>query len=83
MRNWRRHIAQTSNVPAFIVMHDTSLDELCQRKPRTLNELREVSGFGKRKIEVYGIEILNALKAYETHVGDSDVRATQNAPRDR
>jgi ATP-dependent DNA helicase RecQ len=45
-------------------MHDTSLDELCQRKPRTLSELREVPGFGKRKTELYGDEILSALKSY-------------------
>jgi ATP-dependent DNA helicase RecQ len=83
MRNWRRHIAQANNVPAFVVMHDTSLDELCQRKPRTLNELREVSGFGKRKIEIYGNEILGALGAYATNIGDSHVRAKQDAPRDR
>lgn len=64
MRNWRRHIAQTQGVPAFVVMHDSSLDQLCYRKPRTLEQLREVSGFGKRKIEVYGSEILAHLKAY-------------------
>lgn len=64
MRNWRRHIAQTQDVPAFVVMHDSALDELCSRKPRTLEQLREVPGFGKRKIEVYGPEILAHLKAY-------------------
>lgn len=64
MRNWRRDIAKMKDVPAFVVMHDTSLEELCQRKPRTLEELREVPGFGKRKIEVYGGDILSALRSY-------------------
>jgi ATP-dependent DNA helicase RecQ len=70
LRQWRREAAKQHEVPAFIVMHDTSLDELCQRKPRTLSELREVSGFGKRKTELYGGEILAALKRY-THTSAS------------
>lgn len=70
MRNWRREIAKQHQVPAFVVMHDTSLDELCQRKPRTLDELREVPGFGKRKTELYGEEILSVLRSY-----------IENAPR--
>lgn len=64
MRNMRRHIAQTNNVPAFVVMHDSTLDALCERKPRTLDQLRDIPGLGKRKIEVYGKDILAGLKSY-------------------
>jgi ATP-dependent DNA helicase RecQ len=73
LRQWRRQAAKQHEVPAFVVMHDTSLDELCQRKPRTLSELREVPGFGKRKTELYGNEILAALKSY--------AQASQDHPR--
>jgi ATP-dependent DNA helicase RecQ len=73
LRQWRRQAAKQYEVPAFVVMHDTSLDELCQRKPRTLSELREVPGFGKRKAELYGNEILAALKGY--------AQASQDRPR--
>ena len=45
-------------------MHDTSLDELCRRRPRTLGELLQVSGFGERKVAMYGEKILLALKQY-------------------
>lgn len=45
-------------------MHDSVLDGVCLRNPRTLIELREVRGFGPHKTETYGPEILTALKQY-------------------
>ena len=46
-------------------MHDTSLDELCRKRPRSLVELLRVSGFGERKTEVYGQQILEALRNFQ------------------
>jgi ATP-dependent DNA helicase RecQ len=64
LREWRREMAQRQSVPAFIVMHDTTLDELCVRQPRTMAEVRRVSGIGERKIELYGQQILDALARF-------------------
>src|SRR6202166_2168429 len=52
LREWRRTAARERRTAAFIVMHDTSLDELCRVRPRTLGELRRVSGFGDKKTEM-------------------------------
>jgi ATP-dependent DNA helicase RecQ len=51
------------------VMHDTSLDDLCRKRPGSLGELRRVSGFGERKTEVYGEQILQALRNFRPGVG--------------
>jgi ATP-dependent DNA helicase RecQ len=64
LREWRREIALRQNTPAFIVMHDTTLDALCLRQPRSLAEVRGVPGIGERKIQLYGQEILNALARF-------------------
>jgi ATP-dependent DNA helicase RecQ len=64
MRQWRRNMSKELSVPAFIIMHDTTLDELCRVRPTTLIELRSVSGFGDRKVEMYGEQILAALKSF-------------------
>jgi len=61
LREWRRTTARERGIAAFVVMHDTSLDELCRVRPRSLSELRSISGFGERKTELYGKEILGAL----------------------
>jgi ATP-dependent DNA helicase RecQ len=62
LRQWRRDVAKRQNIPAFIVMHDTTLDELCRVRPRSLQELARVSGIGERKIELYGREILEVVR---------------------
>ena len=64
LREWRRTTAKESGIAAFIIMHDTSLDELCRRRPQSLAELLQVPGFGERKTELYGEQILAALKSY-------------------
>ena len=64
LRQWRRTTSRELSVPAFIIMHDTTLDELCRVRPTTLTELRSVSGFGDRKVEMYGEQILEALTSF-------------------
>jgi ATP-dependent DNA helicase RecQ len=64
LREWRRTAAKERGTAAYIVMHDTSLDELCRVRPRSLNELRGVSGFGDKKTEMYGQGILEALAEF-------------------
>ena len=65
LREWRRETAKRLGVAAFVVMHDTSLDELCRVRPRTPNELLQVYGFGERKVASFGRLILEALAEYE------------------
>jgi ATP-dependent DNA helicase RecQ len=66
LREWRRITAKQNGIAAFIVMHDASLDELCRKRPRSLVELLRVSGFGERKTEVYGQQILEALRNFRS-----------------
>jgi ATP-dependent DNA helicase RecQ len=61
LREWRRAAAKKQGVPAYVVMHDSSLDELCRLRPKSLAQLRAVTGFGERKVEYYGEHILEAL----------------------
>ena len=64
LREWRRAAAKQQGVPAFVVMHDTSLEDLCRVRPETLSALRRVSGFGERKTELYGEQILDAIERF-------------------
>ena len=61
LREWRRVMAKEKNVPAYIVLHDSSLEEICRRQPKYFAELLEIPGIGERKAELYGQEILDAL----------------------
>jgi len=64
LRAWRRAAAQEQRVPAYVVLLDTSLEDLCRKQPATLEELRGVFGFGEIKTARYGPGILAALAAY-------------------
>jgi ATP-dependent DNA helicase RecQ len=64
LREWRRITANWQGIPAFVVMHDSSLEEVCWKRPASLAELADVSGFGERKVELYGRPILDALARF-------------------
>jgi ATP-dependent DNA helicase RecQ len=64
LREWRRGMAKDKNVPAYIVLHDSSLEEICRRQPKLDAELREIAGIGERKVEIYGQPILDALERF-------------------
>jgi ATP-dependent DNA helicase RecQ len=65
LREWRRNEARERGVSAFIVLYDTSLDELCRVRPNKLADFRNITGFGDKKIELYGAKIIKALKEFE------------------
>jgi ATP-dependent DNA helicase RecQ len=64
LREWRKTAAKEKMTPAFVVMHDTTLDELCEKQPKTLRDLRKISGIGEKKCEMYGEEILLAFERF-------------------
>jgi ATP-dependent DNA helicase RecQ len=64
LREWRRTTARKQGIAAFVVLHDTTLEELCRAKPGSLSEVRRVPGFGVKKTELYGQEILEALSRF-------------------
>jgi len=64
LRDWRRAMAKEKNVPAYIVLHDSSLEEICRRQPNLYADLLEIPGIGERKAEIYGQPILDALDKF-------------------
>ena len=64
LREWRRNTAKENGIPAFVVLHDSALEDLCLVEPSNLQELRRVSGFGDKKVEMYGKQILGAIQNF-------------------
>lgn len=63
-KEWRRGVAQRAQVPAYVVLSDASLEDLCRKRPGNLRELLNVFGIGERKAELYGSEIFAAFDAF-------------------
>jgi ATP-dependent DNA helicase RecQ len=58
LRWWRVETARKHNVPAYVIFHDATMREIAKRKPASLDDLRNVSGVGEKKLETYGDEIV-------------------------
>ncbi len=64
LREWRRLTAKEQSMPAYVVLHDSSLDEICRLQPTSIAELLKITGIGERKADLYGKSILTALRQY-------------------
>jgi hypothetical protein len=58
LRRWRLERARAEHVAPFMIAHDSTLQELARRKPTTMQKLLATKGFGPRKVEQYGTDIL-------------------------
>jgi ATP-dependent DNA helicase RecQ len=58
LRDWRRQTAQAHDVPAYVIFHDATLQEIAARRPASLADLAGISGIGARKLEAYGTALL-------------------------
>jgi ATP-dependent DNA helicase RecQ len=63
LRTWRSDVARKRGVPAYVVLHDTTLDVIATRRPTTSGELRDIPGIGDKKLEHYGDELLALVAA--------------------
>jgi DNA helicase-2/ATP-dependent DNA helicase PcrA len=63
LKAWRLTRAREDDVPAYLVFHNSTLEEIAARKPRSLDELAAVPGVGPAKLERYGEGVLAALAA--------------------
>jgi ATP-dependent DNA helicase RecQ len=82
LREWRRLMAKQQDVPAFVVMHDTSLEEVCRQRPASILELLRISGFGVRKAEMYGQQIFDALERFRNGARASTLPEKKSKPTD-
>ena len=80
LREWRRSMARENKVPAYIILHDSTLEELCRRRPSNLALLKQVPGIGEKKADVYGAEILQVLRNYDGGARATAIVSKEPAP---
>jgi len=62
LREWRKGVAREHGVPAYTVFHDSTLQEIARVLPRSLSDLRDISGIGATKLDRYGEPILEIVR---------------------
>ena len=80
LAEWRRNTAKEQGVPAYVVLHDSSLNEVCQRKPESIEDLLQITGIGERKADLYGATILAVLQRYREGARAEARPAKKTAP---
>jgi len=58
LREWRTAEAKRLQVPAFVVMHDRTLEAVAIARPANPKQLLDVDGMGPAKVEKFGAAIL-------------------------
>ncbi|HEY1497783.1 MAG TPA: RecQ family ATP-dependent DNA helicase [Candidatus Solibacter sp.] len=81
-KEWRWKTAQRMGVPAYVVLNDASLEDLCSKRPAQRQELTGVTGIGERKAELYGAEILGVFEAYARGARAEVRETTRVSPAD-
>ena len=61
LRELRLELAKTQNVPPYVIFHDSTLREMLRVNPQSLEEMRQVTGVGEKKLEKYGQQFLDRL----------------------
>jgi ATP-dependent DNA helicase RecQ len=63
LKEFRREEARKRSVPAYVVFHDRTLEELASRKPASADALAAIPGLGPKKIELYGEKLITLLRS--------------------
>jgi ATP-dependent DNA helicase RecQ len=58
----RTALAREQGVPPYVILHDSTLLEILNRKPRSLAEMAQISGVGQAKLAKYGDEFLQVVE---------------------
>ena len=65
LKRVRARVAREEKTPLYLIFSNATLADMARRRPRTLEELLEVSGVGQVKAQKYGETFLRALAGYE------------------
>jgi ATP-dependent DNA helicase RecQ len=63
LRTWRSEVARKHGVPAYVVLHDATIDGIASLRPRTQEQLRGIPGIGDKKLERYGHDLIALVNA--------------------
>ncbi len=64
LREVRLRLARERGVPPYVIFHDTTLRDMVERRPKTIDALHEVYGVGAKKAADFGDAFLDAIRTF-------------------
>ena len=65
LKSYRYNQSKAENIKPYFIFNDVQMEDLILKYPRTPEELINVSGFGEKKVEKYGTEIIHILNNWD------------------
>lgn len=65
LKKFRMQIATKQNVKAYHIFTNKTLDELILKQPCTINDLKNIQGFGDVKTKAFGEELVELIRAHQ------------------
>lgn len=62
LRAKRMELAREQGVPPYVILHDSTLVEILNRRPLTLDEMAQIGGVGQAKLAKYGDAFLQVVE---------------------
>ena len=63
LRERRKEIADSHDLPPYVIFHDATLRQMAEHRPKTEADLLGISGVGETKLRRYGSEFLEVIAA--------------------
>lgn len=76
LRAYRKEIATQNKVPAYVIFHDATLNDIATTKPKNEYELLAIQGMGKLKLERFGADLLALIAQHNTAKTTSKLSTT-------
>jgi len=62
LRSLRAELAKEQNVPAFVIFHDSTLRNIAEQRPTSIDALGKVGGIGGTKLARYGERLVEIVR---------------------
>ena len=62
LKQWRTDKAKAENLSSFVIAYDTELITIAKEKINTIDDFKNLKGFGEKKIAKYGEDIIALLR---------------------
>ena len=63
LKQWRYDLATHLNIPSYMICNNSELIAIAKERPRTLDELSKIKGFGTQKTAKFGNDIIAVLNS--------------------
>ena len=83
LKSLRSKLAAEARLPAYIILTDTALRDICVKRPTTEERLLECSGVGRSKQERYGARIIALVKDYIAEKGEGAEQSSLIGEREK